>query len=263
MQHLISINQPAVVVVGIGELGTVFSRGFLRLGRAVVPVTRDVKMTDIAIGVEDPELVLVAVGEATLPDVLSGLPEVWRDRIALIQNELLPTSWAPFGLDEPTIASVWFEKKAGQDSRVIIPSPVAGPHADVVIAALESISIPARRVDSTAILHELVVKNMYILTSNIGGLDLPRGTTVGELYDTYREYAELVFDDVLAVQEALVGHEMDRTNLMTSVETALAGDPNHKAMGRSAPARLGRILAQAHDLNVAVPTLDQIAARTG
>lgn len=257
------INQDSVVVVGIGELGSVFARGFLRLGRTVVPVTRRVTMREVAVGLPDPELVLIAVGEAGLPDVLSDIPDVWRDRIVLIQNELLPASWEPYGLAIPTVASVWFEKKAGQDSKVIIPTPVAGPHAGAVVSALGSIGIAARQVADAAILHELVVKNLYILTSNIAGLELPEGTTVGELWQSHRQHAELVFDDVLALQEALVGHGLDRTGLMASMEVAFAGDPDHKAMGRSAPARLERALGQARSLGIAVPTLDRIADARG
>ena len=42
---------------------------------------------------------------------------------------------------------------------------------------------------------------------------------------------------------------------------ALAGDPDHKCMGRSAPSRLARALQQADDARLETPLLRQIAAR--
>ncbi len=58
-----------------------------------------------------PALVLVAVGEADLHPVLEKIPTAWRDCLALLQNELLPRDWEAHGLQEPTVISVWFEKK--------------------------------------------------------------------------------------------------------------------------------------------------------
>jgi len=252
-----------VVVVGIGELGAVFARGFLKTGFTVVPVNRNTAMSQVARGAPEPALVLIAVGEAVLPSVLTEVPEIWRDRLLLIQNELLPPSWASYDLVDPTVASVWFEKKAGQDSKVIIPTPVTGPASTIVVEALASIGIPAREVDSEAMVTELVAKNLYILTSNIAGLDLPVGTTVGDLWSHHREHAESVVDDVLSLQEALVGHQLDRPELVGSMEAAFAGDPDHKAMGRSAPARLERALLQASELGIDVPNLLAISDRQG
>ena len=250
-----------VVVVGIGELGAVFARGFLKTGFTVVPVTREIPMSQVAEATPKPALVLVAVGEAVLQSVLGDMPEVWKDRVLLIQNELLPNSWTPYDLVDPTVASVWFEKKAGQDSKVIIPTPITGPASTIVLEALASIGIPAREVDGEAMLTELVAKNVYILTTNISGLDLPDGTTVGDLWSLHRDHAVSVLEDVFSLQEALVGHGLDRSALVGLMEAAFEGDPDHKAMGRSAPARLERALSQAIALGVDVPTLRAISDR--
>lgn len=263
MQNQDTFSQAPVVVVGVGELGAVFARGFLRSGYTVVPVNRDTSMDAVAQEHEAPLLVLVAVGEVDLPAVLAQIPEAWRDRLVLIQNELLPASWAAAGIENPTVASVWFEKKAGQDSKVIIPTPITGPHAPVVEAALGSIGIAARVVSETEMVDELVVKNLYILTSNIGGLDLPAGTTVGQLWSDHRDHAEAVLADVAAIQEALVGSALDRERLTELMVVAFNGDPDHKAMGRSAPARLERARSIAQELEVSTPMLDQVAERTG
>ncbi|MBT8438632.1 MAG: hypothetical protein KJO91_02815, partial [Gammaproteobacteria bacterium] len=172
------MKQP-VVVIGMGEMGSVFARGFLRSGHPVYPVTRDVNIDELANQIMDPLLVLVAVGEAALQDVLKTIPAAWTDRLVLLQNELLPRDWADY--PESTVISVWFEKKKGQDSKVILSSPAYGKMADALKQAMASIEIPVRVLENDEqLLFELVVKNLYILTSNIAGLKT--GGTVGELW---------------------------------------------------------------------------------
>jgi len=46
------------------------------------------------------------------------------------------------------------------------------------------------------------------------------------------------------------------------MQKAMDADPEHKCMGRSAPARLKRALTQAAESNLAVPTLQSIAELT-
>ena len=70
----------SVVVVGIGEMGSVFARGFLRLGYTVHPVIRDREMQAVCGSVEEPELVLIAVAEADLHDQLKHVPQQWIDK---------------------------------------------------------------------------------------------------------------------------------------------------------------------------------------
>lgn len=161
--------KPPVVIVGIGELGGVFARGFLRLGHPVYPVTRTTLMAAVAEAFPEPELVLIAVAEGDLLPLLDALPATWRGRLGLLQNELLPAHWE--GIPAPTVISVWFEKKPSRDYRVIIPSPVFGPRNDLLAAALARLDIPTRILaEPDELLFELVMKNLYILTTNIAGL---------------------------------------------------------------------------------------------
>ena len=254
--------QSPMVVIGIGELGSVFARGFLKTGHPVYPITRNMDMTAEANQIPAPEAVLVATGEADLHPTLEKVPSAWRDRLILLQNELLPRDWQQHNLDNPTVISVWFEKKKGMDSKVVLPSPVWGPHAEVVKAALESLALPAYVVDTLEEMeYELVRKNLYILTTNIAGLELPEGATVSELRNEHGELMDKVAQDVLDVQEALVGHDLDRARLMAGMLEAFDGDPDHKCKGRSAPARLKRALQHADQFGLAVPTLREIGAR--
>ena len=250
------MNKP-IILVGLGEMGAVFARGFLRLGHPVYPVNRDTDIQETEALVTDPEAVLVAVGENDLQPVLSSLPDTWKGRLILLQNELLPKDFA--NLPDPTVVSVWFEKKKGQDSKVIIPSPAFGPKAGLLQEALSTIDIPVRQLNSAAELEfELVVKNLYILTSNIAGLKT--GGTVGELWQENREIAECVANDVIALQQALTGNSFDRQALIDAMLLAFDGDPEHKCMGRSAPDRLRRALDHSTRQNIETPCLAQIAA---
>ncbi|MFQ5518880.1 MAG: hypothetical protein ACE5E3_02640 [Mariprofundus sp.] len=252
------MNKP-VVVIGIGEIGSVFARGFLKLGYPVVPVTRDMDMAVVAADVSEPEMVVVAVAEKDLHPTLEQLPDVWRDKLVLLQNELLPRDWQRHGLTNPTVISVWFEKKKGIDSKVVIASPVCGWFAELLQQALASLDIPVDVVESQeALLFELVLKNLYILTTNIAGLEA--GGNVSELWKQHNELACDVAGDVLDIQEYLSGQEVDRMALIEGMLRAFDGDPEHGCMGRSAPARLARAISIADEAGLEVPSLRRIAA---
>ena len=143
-----------VVMVGVGEMGGVFARGILKLGHPIFPVTRDMQMHDVAKELPDPYAVVIAVAENTIADILSRIPESWKDKLVLLQNELLPDDWQRHGLSEVTTISVWFEKKPGQDFKVIIPSPVFGPHANFIHDALGTLGIAVNVLDSPEALSE-------------------------------------------------------------------------------------------------------------
>jgi len=252
------MNKP-VVLIGMGEMGGVFARGFLRSGYPVFPVTRDMDISEQAEQISEPELVLLAVAEKDLHPVLEKIPEPWRDKLVLLQNELLPNDWQKHQLSNPTVISVWFEKKKGQDAKVIIPSPVYGPNAELIHDALDSIDIASRVLDSEEqLLFELVVKNLYILTTNISGLET--GGNVGELWQAHREVAEAVAKDVISIQQALTGEIFDVQSLMDAMLVAIDGDPQHMCMGRSAPGRLQRALSLANEKGIEVPKLQAIAS---
>jgi len=249
----------AVVVIGIGEIGSVFARGFMKLGYPVVPVTREMDMALVAADVAEPELVVVAVAEKDLHATLQNLPDVWRSRIVLLQNELLPRDWLQHGLDDPTVISVWFEKKKGMDSKVVIASPAYGEFAGLLKEALGTLGIPVAVVkDEAALLFELVLKNLYILTTNIAGLEA--GGNVRELWLNHNDLACSVAGDVLDIQEYLTGEEVNRIVLIEGMLKSFDGDPEHGCMGRSAPARLERALSTADEAGLDVPTLRRIAA---
>lgn len=248
-----------IAIIGVGELGSIFARAFLRLGHPVYPVLRDSSTDEIAQAI-DPEFVLVATGENDLQSALETVPNAWKDRIILMQNELLPNDWMPHNFINPTIISVWFEKKKGMDSKPVISSPAFGPHAQTLVDALALLDIPAHVVDSESeLLNELVIKNVYILTTNIAGLNLPEGATVDDLEHHHSDWMNQVADDVLSIQENLIGQPVNRVQMLEGMKKAFAGDPEHKCMGRSAPARLARAIKIAQERDISIPTLSTIS----
>lgn len=243
-----------VVIIGLGQLGRVFAGGLLRAGCSVVPVNRGNDMEAIAAEYPAPELVLVAVAEPDLHAVLAALPAAWKDRAGLIQNELLPRDWLAHGIENPTVVSVWFEKKKGTDAKPLIASPAAGPGAALLVRALTAIEIPARQVGTgDDLLFELVRKNVYILTTNIAGLKT--GGTVGELWQQHQAFACQVAGEVMDIQDWLTGVKHDREKLLAGMLEAFDGDLQHSCTGRSAPARLARALQHADAAGLAVPVL--------
>lgn len=248
-----------LILIGVGEMGGVFARGFLRRGFTVTPVTRQDDIDAVATTHPEPDAVLLAVGEKDLPDMLQKMPADWQNRLILLQNELLPRDWQTHGLEEPTVISVWFEKKKGQDAKVIIPSPVYGPRSQMVFDALGSIDIPVNMLDSSAsLLQELVLKNLYIVTTNVAGLKV--GGTVGELWSQHETFARDIAREVLDIQAWLTGETLDHDALVAGMVNCFNGDLAHKCMGRSAPARLERALNQAREAGIDVPVLSSLPA---
>lgn len=249
------MNQP-IVLIGCGEVGGVFARGSLRSGYPVYPVLRATPVKDVEKNVPDPEAVIVATGEKSLPDVLDNVPKSWRDRLILVQNELLPKDWEPYKI-QPTVVSVWFEKKWPNDYKVIIPSPVYGRKSDIVEEVLNPLGITVKRLKTAdELLFELVLKNLYILTVNIAGIKV--GGTVSELWRDHNMLAKAVANDVLNIQFKMIGKTLDREKLIAGMVEAFEGDPQHKCMGRSAPARLERALAQADEFGVTADALTEV-----
>lgn len=255
--------RPDVVLIGIGEMGGVLARGLLRDGCTVHPVTRETNVAELARDVPAPERVVVAVGEDDLAGALAAMPNGWRDRLVLLQNELLPSSWTRHGIATAsvTVLVAWFEKKKGRDVTAILPSPVYGPGADRLAAALTRVEVPTRVIGDDELVYELVRKNLYILVANLAGLARSDAISVGELWNEEREIVEEVMDEVLALQEALAGVVLPRARLRAGVQQAVDADPQHGARGRSAGARLKRAVEAARRLGIGVPRLEALGER--
>lgn len=247
-----------VIIIGMGEMGELFARGFLKLGYPVYPVLRGQSLEAVASEVPDPVVVLVAVGENDLDAVLSDLPASWRSSLAMLQNELMPRDWLRHGLMDPTVIVVWFDKKKGRPFVSVLPTPAAGSHAGLIIQSLGVIDVPGWEIPESELLYQMVRKNLYILTINIAGIR--SGGTVSELWQDHRELAEGIAGEVLDIQEWLAGQSLPRERLMAGMLEGFEGDPQHICTGRSAPVRLLRALRYAREAGIATPWMDAIAA---
>jgi len=243
-----------VVIIGIGELGGVFDKAFLRSGHPEVPVTRKMAISDPLDQAPCPALVLVAVGEKELPEILSAIPAEWKPCVGLLQNELLPNDWQAHGLEPSTVLSVWFEKKPGQDINILLPTVVYGVAAQLVADALATLPIPCTVLtEEGELVFHLVVKNVFVYTINIAGLLV--GGATGDLWTRHRDLAETVAKEVLEVQNRLTGMTLPADRVLKAFEKAVNGDPGHKCLGRSAAARRERLIDLARTVGVAVPRI--------
>lgn len=250
----------AIVIIGVGELGGIFARGFLRMGYPVYPLTRDIQIADAVQNYPEPKLVLVAVGEKDLSATLATVPPRWKNGLGLLQNELLPRDWEAHDIENPTVISVWFEKKKGQDYKILLPSRIYGPHAALLADSLASLDISSKILASAdELLFELVLKNVFVLTINIAGLET--GDTVGSLWFEHRDLARQVASEVIDIQEWLTGVELPRNRLIDGLAEAINGDPKHKCRGRSAPARLARVIETAEEAGLKLPKIREIYVR--
>jgi hypothetical protein len=116
------------------------------------------------------------------------------------------------------VISVWFEKKKGMDSKVLISSPVFGPKAQILVASLALIDIPAHVLTSQdELLFELVLKNLYILTTNIAGLLIEKEATVEDLHNQHPNLMHKISNDILSLQAQLTGQTFDTQKLEQSI----------------------------------------------
>ena len=247
------------MIIGMGELGEIFARGFLKLGYPVYPVLRSMQLSTVVSAIPDPELVLLAVGEEDLHSQLDILPEDWSDRLAFLQNELLPRDWHRHDIVDPTVIVVWFDKKKGRPFKALLPSYVSGPKAALITSSLQIIDVPCREISRQQHLYEMIRKNLYILTVNIAGLKMSPGSTVNKLWADYREMTEILVKELLDVQEWLVQGKLPRDKLLAGMLEVFSADPEHICRGRTAPERLNRVLKFANIAGISVPMLQAIS----
>jgi len=247
-----------IVIIGIGELANVFSRGFLRCGYPIYPITRAMDLDEECQQIPTPQLVLVTVQETELSSLLGRLPKAWSDKIALVQNELLPQAWQDHQIENPTVTVVWFEKKKEIELTNILQSPSFGPNAEIISDALKAVDVPAPILESEQdLLYELLRKSLYILTVNIAGL--VNNCSVGDLWKLHQPLAREIAEEVILIQESLIGQNLSHEKLINGMVEGIEDCPNRFCLGRSASLRLKRVLGYAEYANLKTQKLVEIA----
>lgn len=246
-----------IVIIGIGELASVFATGFLRCGYPVYPISRGMNLAQECQQTPSPQLVLITVQENELHSVLAQLPKSWRHKVGLVQNELLPRDWQAHHIENPTVTVVWFEKKKKIELTNILQSPSYGPNASDISKALQAVDISAPILENEdALLYELVRKAVYILTVNIAGL--LDNCTVGDLWELHQTLAREIAEEVIFVQESLTGKQLAHEKLIQGMAEGIKDCPNRHCLGRSALSRLERTLKYAEKASIKTPKLVEI-----
>jgi hypothetical protein len=247
----------AIVIIGIGELAGVFARGFLKCGHPVYPITRELNLAEQCLQIPAPKLVLVTVQENELHSVLEQMPDAWQDKVALVQNELLPRDWQAHQIKNPTVTVVWFEKKKAMDVANVLQSPSFGPNASLVSEALQAVDIPAPILENEQdLLYELLRKALYIFTANIAGL--VNNCTVGELWGQHQSLARDIAEEIMLVQAFLTAKKLPQEKLINGMVEGIKDCPDRYCLGRSAEARLKRVLKYAEEADLKTPKLVEI-----
>ncbi len=248
----------SIVIIGIGELASVFALGFLRSGHPVYPITREMNISQEYQNIASPALVLVTVQENELYSVLEKMPKAWSNKVGLVQNELLPRDWQIHHIENPTVEVVWFEKKKGMELTNILQSPSFGPNASIISKALQAIYVPAPILNNEQdLLYELVRKTVYILTVNIAGL--VDNCTVDELWLRHQSLVREIAKEVILIQESLTGQQLPYERLIDGMVEGIKDCPNRFCLGRSALSRLKRAIKYAEKANLKTPKLQEIA----
>ncbi|MFW5443615.1 MAG: hypothetical protein ACKE51_04820 [Methylococcaceae bacterium] len=246
-----------IIIIGIGELAGVFALGFLRCGYPVYPITRNMDMTEECQKIPSPELVLVTVQEDELHSILDQLPEPWRHKVGLVQNELLPRDWLNHNINNPTVTVVWFEKKQNLELTNILQSPSYGPNSSTISKALLAVHVPAPILKSEQdLLFELVRKALYILTVNIAGL--LDNCTVGDLWLKHQSLAREIASEVIQIQQHITKVTLPQEKLIKGMVEGIKDCPDRYCLGRRAFSRLQRILSYAEKNNIKTPKLIEI-----
>ena len=247
------------LLIGPGQLGRAIGGGLLACGVSLDVALRSTRVSDWS----PYDFILVAVGEKDLESALSSIPPEVRDRLVLLQNDLVPASWRARDVTHPTVLVVWFEKKKGKPSQVVRTSDLAGPHSALFARAFEAIDMPARVITEAECVRALVVKNLYILASNAMGLRLGGGTT-GSLVAEHREETARLLGELCALERTRLTAEenalLEDEALVLETFAAFASDPNHGLMGRTAKERVERALERAREAGVSVPRLSGMAS---
>lgn len=243
-----------LIVVGIGQLGTLFGEAALGIGRRVTPLRRDSDVERCLDDVPAGSPVLLATGEADLEQAVQRLPEAYRGDIILVQNELFPGDWEALGIEKPTTAMVWSSKKSGQPLQLGAPTEVFGPHAVLMEQLHDALQMPCRRAESVADRDAgLVAKFVFILTINALGLqrDLPLCAWLAD----DRQRVLDVSDDARRLGEQRLGHAVEPEAVRRRVLAGMEALAQISARGRTAAQRLEKARNDAARFGLSLPAL--------
>ena len=247
-----------LVVWGPGELGRWFGGAALRLGMRVTPITRGMNPREAMAGLDHETPILVAVGEDDLESVLAAVPDVRKSALLLLQNELFAPTWQRHHV-KPTVLVPWLLKKRGQPELVGRATRVYGAHADLVAALHRVLGVQCVTLDDASAVHQaLVEKYAFILTIN--ALGLVHDLTLGALLELEPARVRALAAEATRLGAALSEASIDESASVSATVEGMRALATIAARGRTAPARVKRALANAHNLGIEMHELAALAA---
>ena len=271
-----NLDMRDLIVMGIGELGSLYANAALKRGLRVTPVIRNQHPASVLAGTPVETPILVAVGEADLDAALRSLPAERLASSILLQNELFPSHWSRFTRSTPTVMVPWLLKKKGEPLLVARSTPVYGRHAPLMVELHGALGFAAEELpDEGALRQAIVDKYAFILTVN--ALGLLEDLSLGEWSN--KDPAQV---EALAREAALLGarlvsvpgngdppeqppaNEVARIDVDASIAQVQLGMRAMAAMrarGRTAKARVERALQNAVRFGLATPALARAGAR--
>jgi hypothetical protein len=247
------------VVVGLGQLGQLFSIGALKLGRRVSPLLRD-SPTHVLDNVDDATPILACTPETALADVVKRVPRARRDDLCLVQNELFPKVWRDAGLEvDPTVIVFWHAKKANKPILLGNPTQVHGRHAPFVKQVHEALQLPCEVLEDEAARDAALVAKFALILA-INALGLVRDVTLGAWRDDDPATVDVMVDEARRLGEAHLGRAVDHAAVRRLVQGEMDALREYPAKGRTAAARVQRAQADAEALGVDLGSIGSIAA---
>ncbi len=247
-----------LVIFGLGELGQLYGGAALAAGYRVTPVLRATPVGPLLAGLPPRTPLLIAVPEAGLDAVLSGLPPPRREDAILLQNGIFPSLWTG-AAGTPTVMVPWLLKKQGAPQIVIRSTPVFGRHAGLVLALHAALHIDAVVLDDAhALAQALADKYAFILTIN--ALGVWRDQTLGRWLDEEPVRVRALAAEAGSLAARLADVAPDRDRAEEAVLAGMFALRDVSARGRSAASRLAHADAAARRLHLVLPLLSQLSA---
>ncbi len=101
-----------------------------------------------------------------------------------------------------------------------------------------------------------MLKNLYILTTNIAGLTIELDSAVNDLYNNHLELMHNVLSYILKLQNALTNKTFDKYKLEQKIIKAFESDLKHKCICRLAHQRLKRTLELANQFQLNIKKIN-------
>ena len=243
---------PRRVVIGLGRIGTVFSKAD---NCAVVTRKRGWSVLDEPAG--DP--IAVCVRNDDLAGVLTRVPAHRRSDLVFVQNGMLEPWLEDHGLEGNTRGLLFFA--ASERGGPVDPGGVSrftGAHANAMALWLESLGLRAEVVGRRSFAAVMLEK--LIWNASFGLLCERFGVDVGGVLDEHADDLAALSRELAAVGRAALDVDLDPAALLANLRDYAGSIPRNRAGIKEWRWRNGWFLEAARCHRVETPTHDALIA---